>query len=58
LLEDDLVILKEIKETHGKTLKKENEDRFSDLLYSLVILEYLNNEVWYDVHPAIKGVLE
>ncbi|KYK34519.1 MAG: hypothetical protein HXS48_25240 [Theionarchaea archaeon] len=26
--------------------------------FSLVILEYFNNEVWYDVHPTIKGITE
>jgi len=58
LLRDDLEILKEINKTHKKSFKKEDEDRFSDLLFSLVILEYLNNEVWYDVHPTIRGTIK
>jgi hypothetical protein len=58
LLEDDFEMLKEIKKNHKRALKKENEDRFSDLLFSLVILEYLNEEVWYDVHPVIKRIIE
>ncbi len=58
LSKDDLEILKEVKKTHDKVLRKEHENKFRDLLFSLVILEYLNHEVWYDVHPTIKGVIE
>lgn len=50
----DLEILKEVKRTKGKT----DEDRFQDLLFSLAILEYANEEVWYDIHPTIKGIIE
>ncbi len=58
LSKDDLEILKEVKRTHDKIIKKEHENKFRDLLFSLVILEYLNHEVWYDVHPTIEGVIE
>lgn len=51
---DDLEMLKMVAATH----KKLDVKRFNDLFFSLVILEYLNNEVWYDVHPIVKGVLE
>ena len=53
LSKEDIGMLKELK-TKGKT----DEDRFQDLLFSLAILEYANDEVWYDVHPAIKGIIE
>ena len=58
LFGDDLRILREIRKTHGRIVRKEDEERFSELLFSLVILEYLNDEVWYDVHPTIKGIIE
>ena len=51
---DDIKILKEVARTKEKT----DEDRFHDLLFSLAILEYANDEVWYDIHPATKGIIE
>ncbi len=51
---EDIGILKEVKKTKGKI----GEDRFHDLLFSLAILEYANDEVWYDIHPTIKGIIE
>jgi hypothetical protein len=54
-----LYIVNEDKMLKGlKTKGKTDEDRFQDLLFSLAILEYANDEVWYDVHPAIKGIIE
>jgi len=35
-----------------------DEDRFHDLIFSLAILEYANDEVWYDIHRATKGIIE
>jgi len=52
---EDLEILKGVKNTKGKI---GDEDRFHDLLFSLAILEYANEEVWYDIHPTIKGIIE
>jgi hypothetical protein len=52
---EDLKILKGVKNTKGKI---GDEDRFHDLLFSLAILEYANDEVWYDIHPTIKGIIE
>ena len=52
---EDLEILKGVKNTKGKI---GDEDRFHDLLFSLAILEYANDEVWYDIHPTIKGIIE
>lgn len=58
LLEEDMQVLTEVKKTHKKFLKKEYEDVFTNLLFSLLILEHQNKEVWYDVHPIVKGILE
>jgi hypothetical protein len=44
-----------VKNTKGKI---GGEDRFQDLLFSLAILEYANDEVLYDIHPTIKGIIE
>ena len=52
---EDLGILKGVKNTKEKI---GDEDRFHDLLFSLAILEYANDEVWYDIHPTIKGIIE
>lgn len=52
---EDLEILKGVKNTKEKI---GDEDRFQDLLFSLAILEYANDEVWYDIHPTIKGIIE
>ena len=51
---DDIKILKEVESKKEKT----DEERFHDLLFSLAILEYANDEVWYDIHPATKGIIE
>ena len=54
LNKEDIKILKEVERTKGKT----DEERFQDLLFSLAILEYENGEIWYDIHPTIKGIIE
>lgn len=52
----DFDILREVTDKHEKT----DEDRFRELLFNLAILEYLDpeGELWYDVHPVVKGVLD
>ncbi|NMG82803.1 MAG: AAA family ATPase [Methanosarcinales archaeon] len=50
----DFELLHEIKSEH----EKGDGDRFQSLLFNLVILEYLNDSIWYDVHPSIKGILK
>ncbi|MHC1632035.1 MAG: P-loop NTPase fold protein [Methanotrichaceae archaeon] len=55
LCPEDFNILKRVSQTKGKI---DEEDKFQELLFSLAILEYSNNEVWYDIHPAIKGIIE
>jgi len=51
---EDIEILKGVTKTKGKV----DGDKFQDLLFSLAILEYSNGEAWYDIHPAIKGIIE
>lgn len=52
----DFEILRAVTDKHEKT----DEDRFRELLFNLAILEYLDpeGELWYNVHPVIKGVLD
>lgn len=50
----DIVILKDVMKTKGKV----GGEKFQDLLFSLAILEYSNGEAWYDIHPAIKRIIE
>ena len=50
----DFDLLREVKRTH----EKEDGEKFQSLLFNLVILEYLNDSIWYDVHPSIKGILK
>ena len=54
LNKEDIKILKEVERTKEKT----DKERFQDLLFSLAILEYENGEIWYDIHPTIKGIIE
>ncbi len=59
LVTEHFEILRRIKSEHNKSeYGKSDEETFRDLLYNLVILEYSNYSIWYDVHPAIKGILE
>jgi len=52
----DFEILRAVTDKHEKT----DEDRFRELLFNLAILEYLDpeGELWYNVHPVVKGVLD
>ncbi|MBL7117289.1 MAG: AAA family ATPase [Candidatus Syntrophoarchaeum sp.] len=54
LSKEDLEILKGV----SKTKEKTDGESFQDLLFSLAILEYSNGEIWYDIHPTIKRVIE
>ena len=59
LVTEHFEILRRIKSEHNKSeYGRSDEETFRDLLYNLVILEYSNYSIWYDVHPAIKGILE
>jgi len=35
-----------------------SEERFLKLLHGLYILEYLNDERWYDIHPIVRELLQ
>ena len=41
-----------------KTLDRVEGDAFVDMLHGLMILEYENGDLWYDVHPIVKSLLE
>jgi hypothetical protein len=42
-----------------KTLKSKDtdSDAFVKLLHGLIVLEYQNDELWYDVHPIVVDIL-
>lgn len=50
----DINLLKNVAKNH----KKLDDERFSAFLFSLTVLEYANDEVWYDVHPIVRGTLK
>jgi hypothetical protein len=33
-------------------------DAFVKLLHSLMVLEYQNDDLWYDVHPIVVDLLQ
>ena len=48
-----------LQETYEKFLPEDpKEQAFLDLLHGLDVLEYRNSEVWYDVHPIVKDLLQ
>ena len=48
-----------LKETYEKFLPEDpKEQAFLDLLQGLDVLEYRNNEVWYNVHPIVMDLLQ
>ena len=51
---EDYKVLKEI----HRNRKPMGSEIYAKLLYSQSILEYQNNENWYDVHPAIVPLIE
>jgi len=52
--ENDKMVLREVSKSKSKT----NGDVFRNLLFNLTILEYGNGGLWYDVHPAVKKLIE
>jgi hypothetical protein len=47
-----------LKETYENFLPDDpKEEAFLKLLHGLDVLEYRNNEVWYDVHPIVTDLL-
>ena len=58
LFNSDYQILKTIYEEYSPDGDTDIEkQRFLDLLHGLYILEYLNDDKWYDVHPIIADLL-
>ncbi|MBP0029999.1 P-loop NTPase fold protein [Roseofilum sp. Guam] len=48
-----------LKKTYDNFLPDDpKEEAFLDLLHGLDILEYRNDEVWYDVHPIVTDLLQ
>ena len=48
-----------LKETYEKFLPEDpKQQAFLDLLHGLDVLEYRNNEVWYDLHPIVMDLLQ
>ena len=41
-----------------KTLDRAEGDAFVEMLHGLMVLEYENGDLWYDVHPIVKTLLE
>ena len=59
LFNNDYQILKTIYEEYSPDGDTDLEkQRFLDLLHGLYILEYLNDDKWYDVHPIIADLLK
>lgn len=52
----DYTLLKGIYEQNDPT-DAENQ-RFLDLLHGLYVLEYRNDELWYDLHPIVADLLK
>ena len=55
LRREDYEMLEEV----GKEKQKTDGEQFQDLLFNLAIIEYSDEdgETWYDLHPAIKGLV-
>lgn len=48
------LLLREVKENKWA----DNNEKFQPLLNNLSVLEYSNDDVWYDVHPLVKPLLD
>ncbi|MDJ0632998.1 MAG: AAA family ATPase [Xenococcaceae cyanobacterium MO_188.B29] len=59
LFNTDYKILKTIYQEFNPAGETEAErQKFLDLLHGLYILEYLNDDKWYDVHPIVADLLQ
>ena len=48
-----------LRETYERFLPEDPKEKaFLDLLHGLDVLEYRNDEVWYDVHPIVTDLLQ
>jgi len=52
----DYQILKKVSEDFSPS--DANEERFLKLLHGLYVLEYRNAELWYDIHPIVRELLQ
>ena len=39
------------------TLDRTEDESFVEMLHGLMVLEYENGDVWYDVHPIVRDLL-
>ena len=40
------------------TLKRSQAESFTELLHGLMVLEYENDALWYDLHPIVLDLLK
>ena len=53
-MKDGYLTLKEVCETLGEP----QSESFTELLHGLMVLEYENSDMWYDVHPIVLDLLK
>lgn len=53
LTEEDYELLREVKRTN----EMRSVDKLADLLHTLAVLEYTNDENWCDIHPSLRRLL-
>jgi len=53
LTTEQLKLLKKVQESKWV----ENDEAYRALLHNLSVLEYQNDEIWYDVHPVVQPLL-
>jgi 3-oxoacyl-ACP reductase-like protein len=47
-------LLKQVYDDRGRV----DNESFTDLLHGLIILEYENDDLWYDLHPIVVDLLK
>jgi hypothetical protein len=53
LTDEDYELLKEVRTSN----EMRSVDKLADLLHTLAVLEYTNDENWCDVHPSLRKLL-
>jgi len=56
LSDEDFALLREVQDTNP--LRLPEPEKNARLLHILAVLQYANGPDWFDVHPALKGILE
>lgn len=46
-----------LREIH-RTKEIDNREEYRQLLHNLSVLEYSNGDIWYDVHPLVRELIE